>query len=109
METTKVNSTVEHIINVSVLSELLIDELEHLKELPFWRKEVKLTGNRFHKALDMHSNGMYTWAEDVAGGMLADQCTMYATMFDKIRAMSAKDRIELSKHINKKYVGRSKL
>jgi hypothetical protein len=50
---------VKHVINVSVLSELLISEMDELKDTVFWSKQVKHTGNKFHGAVTNQTDQMY--------------------------------------------------
>jgi hypothetical protein len=100
----RVDDTVEHVINTVVLSELLIDEIEHLRDTPLWKQGVKSKGQQFLKELETASAHIIKVVDSSAAGLsLVELCRDYSVLFDAIRQMSAKDRIELGAYIEKNF------
>lgn len=91
---------VGHVINVSVLSELLISEMDQLKGTIFWKREVKSAGNLFDKAINRQTSKMYSDMGDEASAQFNGQIDVFNTLFDAICSMGVDQRIDLIEHIN---------
>lgn len=91
---------VKHVINVSVLSELLISEMDQLKDTIFWRREVKSSGNMFDKAINRQTSKMYSDMGDEASSQFNGQIDVFNTLFDAICKMDVDQRLDLIEHIN---------
>jgi hypothetical protein len=100
----RVDEATEVLINVTMLSELLIDELEKLRSYPrFYRANVKVTGKQFNTALVKTMAEYYKDLGPEVSAHFTEQAQEFAHMFDFIKQMAVKDRMDLFDYLNTVY------
>jgi len=102
-KTNKVDPITETLINVTMLSELLIDEMIKLKGTGLYRSNVKVQGKQFNIALIKATNSYYKELGPEISRYFTELGQDFAHMFDFIIQMSAKDRIDLYNYLIKTY------
>lgn len=99
----RIDEMSEVVINVVNLSELLIDEMEKFSTTRLYSAGVKNSGRAMLKALEKSTERIYTLMGKDASEQFAHHVQEFGQMFDFIRQMAVKDRIELRNYLNEKY------
>jgi hypothetical protein len=103
IKSNRVDPITETLINVTMLSELLIDEMCKLRGTGLYRANLKVKGKEFNIALLKATNNYYKQLGPEVSGYFTELGQEFAHMFDFIVQMSAKDRLDLFEYLSKTY------